>query len=187
MMLKTHRLRLRQWTEADRQPFVAMNRDPDVMRYFPRLYTEEESNQYVDAQIKQIATQGWGSWAVETQDTNEFIGFVGLSRPASWHPCASDVEIGWRLAARFWHRGYATEAALRAVDYGFKTIELDEIVSFTACCNAPSIRIMQKIGMIDDGVGFEHPRIEPNSVLRKHVVYRLSKDKWQSTSDAQSN
>jgi ribosomal-protein-alanine N-acetyltransferase len=155
------------------------------MRYFPRAFTSEESNQYIDDQIVQISTAGWGSWAVETLDGEEFIGFAGLSRPASWHPCAGRIEIGWRLAPQYWNRGYATEAATKILDYGFSSIGLDEIVSFTSKCNKPSIRVMQKIGMTDDAKGFMHPRIELTSNLREHVVYQLTKLNWRAGCDEQ--
>ncbi len=67
----------------------------------------------------------WGSWAVETIDCGEFIGFVGFSYPAEWHPCAGSVEIGWRLCRQHWGRGYATEAAKYVLAVGFELLEFE--------------------------------------------------------------
>ncbi len=144
------------------------------MRYFPRRFTGEESNAFVDVNTEHIANKGWGSWAVETINSGEFIGFVGFSYPADWHPCAGNIEIGWRLGSQHWGRGYATEAAKFALRVGFELLGFEEVVSFTSECNLPSVNVMAKIGLHQDDVGFEHPRIDIASPLRKHVVYRLA-------------
>lgn len=179
-IFQTTRLRLRQWRDSDRQPFAAMNQDPDVMRYFPRLFTAEESNAFVDDNIKRIANDGWGAWAVEIIDNEQFIGFVGLSQPAPWHPCADDIDIGWRLDKNHWGQGYATEASKQVLHIGFYCLELERLVSFTSECNIPSINVMKKIGMHKAAAGFDHPRIKPSSRLRRHVVYRLANGDWQA-------
>lgn len=120
--------------------------------------------------IKKImAENNFGLWAVEIKQAKEFIGFVGLSIPrfeTAFTPC---VEIGWRLAHTHWGYGYATEAAAACLDYGFKDLMLDEIVSFTSVLNTKSINVMRKIGMeyVKD---FEHPLVEEGS-LKTHVLY----------------
>ena len=176
--MNTARLILRQWRDEDRAPFAAMNADARVMRFFPRPYSKGESDAFVDHNARSIARRGWGNWAVEVVGSGAFAGFVGLSEPAAWHPCAGEIEIGWRLAAEHWGRGYATEAARRVLEASFDELGLNEIVSYTAAPNAPSIGVMRKLGMVDDGVGFEHPRIDRASPLRAHVAYRLSRGRW---------
>lgn len=178
-VFQTTRLRLRQWRDTDRQPFAAMNQDPEVMRYFPRLFTKQESNAFIDDNAKRIEDDGWGAWAVELIDKEQFIGFVGLSQPAHWHPCAGHVDIGWRLDKKHWGQGYATEASKQVLHIAFNYLELKCLVSFTSECNLPSINIMEKIGMRKANVGFDHPRITSSSRLRKHVIYRLGRGNWQ--------
>jgi len=183
LMCKTYttdRLLLRQWKDADRREFTEINNDPDVMRYFPQRYTSEDSNRFVDQNLTLIANEGWGAWAVELIESTTFIGFVGFSIPAQWHPCANHIDIGWRLGKDHWGYGYATEAARFSLRIGFTSLGFNKLVSYTSECNLPSINVMSKIGMFDDGIGFEHPRIEVTSPLRKHVVYRLSKSQWQA-------
>ena len=86
------------------------------------------------------------------------------------------MEVGWRLAAAHWRRGYATEAARAAVRQGFDEVGLAEIVSFTAEGNLPSRRVMERIGMTHDPADdFDHPAL-PGHRLERHVLYRLRPD-----------
>lgn len=145
------------------------------MEYFPRLYTGAESNAFIDANKQHIEQAGWGCWAVEVISSGAFIGFVGFSRPAHWHPCASSIDIGWRIAYDHWGNGYATEAATLVLKLGFDSFGFEELVSFTSATNTRSINVMKKIGMHQDLNGFDHPRIDEKNPLRAHVVYRLAK------------
>lgn len=172
-MLTTERLILRQWKDQDRSAFAALNNDATVMRFFPRHFSRTESDKFVDTNIKHIEEHGWGSWAVERKDTQEFIGFVGFSEPASWHPCAGRIEIGWRLAKAHWGQGHATEAARHALSMGFTRFNFPTVISFTSLRNTPSISVMRKIGMKATSENFEHPRIPRDHELCKHVVYRI--------------
>lgn len=172
-MLRTERLILRRWVSGDRKPFADMNADPEVMNYFPSVLTREESNGLADRVEEHFVTHGFGLWAVEISDLASFAGFVGLSVPrfeAKFTPC---VEIGWRLARSYWGHGYATEAALATLAFGFDELRLDQIVSFTVPGNAGSRRVMEKLGMThnprDD---FEHPLLPEGHSLRRHVLYR---------------
>ena len=113
----------------------------------------------------------------------EFIGFIGLnsedqvSFPAAFTPA---IEVGWRIAFKHWGQGYATEGAKTALAYGFETLNLDEIVSFTAVQNRRSRRIMEKIGMHHDPKDdFDHPKLPKEHKLNRHVLYRLRASEWQ--------
>ncbi|HEY8569457.1 GNAT family N-acetyltransferase, partial [Microbulbifer sp.] len=107
----TPRLRLRQWRDSDRAPFAAMNADPAVMEFFPALLDRAESDAAIDRQIVHIEQYGWGFWAAETLEDEQFIGFIGIKQVADNMPFAPAVEIGWRLAKNAWSKGFATEAA----------------------------------------------------------------------------
>jgi RimJ/RimL family protein N-acetyltransferase len=174
--LRTPRLVLREWREADLEPFAAMNADPRVMEFFPAPLTRAESDRLVRERIvPHFARRGYGLWAVEVPGVTAFAGFVGLLEqtfPAWFTPC---VEVGWRLDARHWGRGYATEGARAAVAYGFEVAGLDEIVSMTAMANVRSIAVMRRLGMAPAGE-FEHPNVPAGHPLRAHVLYRLRND-----------
>ena len=76
--IKTKRLILRDWQESDLKTFIRMNQDPDVRRYFPSIASPEESVEYARVAQKCIVDRGFGLFAVERKDTNEFIGFTGI-------------------------------------------------------------------------------------------------------------
>lgn len=170
---ETERLRLRQWRDEDLAPFRAMGADPRVMEFFPEPLDATASDAMATRIRGLIAERGWGFWAVELRATGEFIGFTGLHVPRADLPFAPCVEIGWRLAAAQWGRGYATEAARAALDIGFTAIGLEEIVSFTAVPNRRSQAVMERLGMQRDPLGFEHPAVAEGHALRPHVLYRL--------------
>ena len=178
----TARLRLRQWRDADREPFAALNADPAVMEYFPAPIERTASDAAVDLWQAQIAAQGWSNWAAELTDSGRFIGFVGLSVPRRVLPCSPCVEIGWRLAHAYWGKGYASEAARAALQIGFARLGLPEIVSFTALGNLRSRAVMERIGMRDTHQDFEHPGVPEGHALRRHCLYRIGREQW--TQDA---
>jgi RimJ/RimL family protein N-acetyltransferase len=173
--LLTSRLKLRRWQESDLPPFAKLNESAEVMRHFPNVLTAEESNAMVGKITKHFAEHELGLWAVELLGSCEFIGFVGLQRPGIktlFTPC---VEVGWRLQSDFWGNGYAVEAARTAMKDGFTRLELSEIVSMTSLLNTPSIRVMQKLGMVrDTSEDFDHPNIKSDNKLCRHLLYRLS-------------
>jgi RimJ/RimL family protein N-acetyltransferase len=172
--LTTERLRLRPWRPEDLPHFTALNADPRVMVYFPRVLSAEESSRQAAAVTEHFQKHGFGFWAVEVIGVAEFVGFVGLSIPtfeAHFTPC---VEIGWRLAFDHWKHGYATEAARAALDCGFRRLGLEEIVAFTVPANRRSIAVMQRLGMRrSPAEDFDHPRLPAGHALRRHVLYRL--------------
>jgi len=170
--LRTDRLKLRQWRDEDLEPFAALNADPEVMRYFPRTQTREESYALAQGQRVLIGWRGWGLWAVEAPDG--FIGFVGLSQPSWEANFTPATEVAWRLARHAWGHGYATEAARAAIAFGFDELALAEIVSFTSVQNTPSRRVMERLGMTHDPADdFDHPVLAEGDPLRRHVLYRL--------------
>lgn len=170
-MIKTKRLILRQWTPSDFKPYAALNADPLVREFFPNTLTEEESNKSAKLFIEAIEKNGFGMWAAESN--GQFIGFIGIQKVPFEAPFTPAIEIGWRLAKAYWGQGYATEGALAALEYGFKTLHLNEIVAFTVPGNIRSRNVMAKIGMThDEKDDFDHPLLHDGHPLRRHVLYR---------------
>lgn len=173
MYIETQRLILRPWQDKDYFPFSQLNADPEVMRYFPSTLTQIESNALIDECKKRAENDGFCFMAVELKVTGEFVGMVGLNTPRfdfSFNPC---VEVGWRLARQHWHNGYATEAARAVLAYGFDTLNLQEIVSFTSVTNTSSIKVMKRLGMTNTEQNFLHPNLPPASELAEHVLYKI--------------
>lgn len=183
--LTTSRLILRQWRETDLAPFVAMNANENVMAYYPATLTRQESEAYSAKIIDLISQRGWGFWALELRETGEFIGFTGLHIPGVVLPFTPCVEIGWRLGLEHWGKGYATEAAREALRFGFETLSLDKIVSFTSLINLRSQAVMERLGMVRSKEDFEHPAVDVGHRLRSHCLYRLSRDVWSQQDKSQ--
>lgn len=174
MTIQSERLILRPWREEDLLPFSRLNADPKVMEFFPKTLSFEETRTVLNRFNERFKSDGFSFFATELRATGEFIGFVGLNRPAFVAPFMPAVEIGWRISSAHWNKGYATEGALRALEYGFRDLGLEEIVSFTAEINLRSRRIMEKINMKQDHAGtFLHPLVADDSPLKKHVLYRI--------------
>lgn len=181
--IRTQRLLLRGWREADKVPYGLLNADPEVMEHFPSVLTPLQSDEMVDRMSVAWELNGFGLWAVERTDTSQLVGFVGLAVPRfeieGITPC---VEVGWRLAQQHWGHGFAPEAAQAALRFGFENLSLpnDEIVSFTTTKNVRSQRVMQKVGMrLDPARGFDHP-LTPGWHGQRHVLYSIGRATWQA-------
>ncbi|MFY9657096.1 MAG: GNAT family N-acetyltransferase [Methylocystis sp.] len=173
-ILATPRLRLRAWRDEDLAPFAALNADPRVMEFFPRLLNHEESDAFARRAGAELSERGFGLWAVEAPGEATFIGYVGLAEPYFGAAFTPAIEIGWRLAFDHWGQGYATEAARAVLAYGFERLALTEIVSYTSHHNRRSRAVMERLGMrhstSDD---FDHPGLPNGHPLQRHVLYRL--------------
>ncbi|KKW75592.1 GCN5 family acetyltransferase [Acinetobacter sp. AG1] len=176
-VIETARLILRQWQPEDYASFAQMSKNPQVMQYFPKLLTRTESDAFINKVRAIIELQSWGFWAVELKSNHQFIGFVGIhSQPTqfSFSPC---IEIGWRLDQAYWGKGYATEAAQSVLDFAFRELNFEKIVSFTSLENLRSQMLMQKLGMIKVGE-FQHPALVKDHPLSWHVLYEIHQSDW---------
>ena len=174
IFIETPRLLLRQWKASDYEPYIRLNQDSDVMEFFPSVSAKDETLAQIHRFIVHIDQYGYGFFAVERKDNGQFIGFTGLSYTrfeASFTPC---VEVGWRLSKSDWGQGFATEAALACLGFGFGSIGLGEIYAFTSIHNKRSEQVMLKIGMVKQEE-FEHPLIEDGHFLKRHVLYKISR------------
>ena len=150
------------------------------MEYFPATLSRAESDELIDRIERSFSEHGYGLWAVEVAGETALAGFVGLiCQQNSELPFAPAVEVGWRLAQSAWGRGIATEAASASLDFGFDTLGLDEIVSFTTAENRRSRAVMERLGMRQEpDEDFLHPALEAGDPLAPHVLYRISREHW---------
>lgn len=176
--LRTERLVLRRWREADRDAFHALNSDPAVMETIGPPMSRAESDAFLNRIEARFDEQGYGLWCVEHDGAA--IGFTGFMVP--WF--RDGVEIGWRIRSEHWGQGYAPEGARACLDHGFTAIDdgglgFDEVISFTAATNASSRRVMEKLGLRHDADGdFDHPSVPVGDPLRPHVLYRIAREEW---------
>jgi RimJ/RimL family protein N-acetyltransferase len=180
-MLRTERLLLRRWRDSDREPFAALNADPEVMEHFVRPLDRAGSDALVDRIEASFEEHGYGLWAVSPLDEPDALaGFTGLAVPNFDAHFTPAVEVGWRLARPYWGRGYATEAARAAAAYAFGEAGLTELVSFTPTTNLRSTAVMRRLGMTHDPADdFDHPNVPADHPLHRFVLYRLTADRWR--------
>lgn len=172
-MIETDRLVLRPWRDGDRDAVAVINGDPQVHDWLggpiPAAATFAMMNRINAA----IARDGFGLWAAERWADGRLTGMIGLSRVAAGDlPLGPCVEVGWRLHPDLWGQGLASEGAWAALQWGFATGGLDEIVAFTAETDLASQAVMRRIGMTPDPArDFDHPRLAQDHPLRRHVVW----------------
>jgi RimJ/RimL family protein N-acetyltransferase len=184
VFLETERLVLRAWEDDDLDPLAELCSDPEVMRHFPSPISREKSEFLISKCVEKQDKDGLSFAPVELKETGEFLGFVGLSKPDYGTPLPFDpcIEVGWRLKRSAWGKGIASEAAREWLRFGFETIGLEEIVSFTIPENTPSQNVMERIGMTRDTAGdFLHPALPPDHPIALHVLYRLPKEEWRKS------
>src|ERR1041385_5382933 len=184
--LVTSRLRLRQWRDADLDPFEVMSNDREVMAHFPSLYPRDVVETMVKRQRDFIAEKGYGFWAVEELATGTFAGFCGIKDVSFDVPWLPAVETGWRFARGMWGKGYATEAARAVLSFAFGTLGLAEVVAFLLPMNEKSAAVCERLGMTRDPArDFDHPLIADGTISiggfpqRRHIVYALPSDHWR--------
>lgn len=175
-VITTPRLILRGWREEDVDPFHAMCSDPRVMATLGPLMTRDE----VEALVRRVEdireAHGYTFWAVERREGGGLIGWCGVKPGAPDTPIADDLEIGWRLAAGTWGRGYAREAAQATLDWVWEHLDVPLVAAITTPGNTRSWGLMERLGMVraprDD---FDHPNVPDDSPLKAHITYRIAR------------
>lgn len=141
--LETQNVRLRQFRESDLDDYAAMCADPEVMRFLGgKIMTRAEAWGSMARILGHWQLRGYGMWALEERATGSFIGRAGFIEPEGW----PGFEIGWALARAAWGRGYATEAALEALRYGFEELGRDHVISLIDPRNVRSLAVAERLG-----------------------------------------
>jgi RimJ/RimL family protein N-acetyltransferase len=171
--LRTSRLLLRPWRDADVAAYAELSADPAIMEFLLPVSEPGAAEAWAARVRAHWRQHGFGQWVVEVPGEASLIGVVGLSTISYEAHFTPAVEVAWRLARAQWGCGYATEAARAALDYGFDTLGLAEIVAVTVPANLRSRRVMERLAMTrapeDD---FDHPNV-PEGPLKRHILYRL--------------
>lgn len=147
---ETDRLILRELLCSDKNGMYELDTDPLVHKYLGNqpVVHMEQTEEVIALIRKQYADNGTGRLAVVKKDTNEFIGWSGLKLVRdSYNNHTNYYEVGYRFIQRYWGKGYATEAALASIDYGFEGLKLNEIYAWAAAGNIASRGVLEKTGL----------------------------------------
>ena len=174
-MIRTPRLILRPWREADGMPFHDMSRSAAVMEHLGGPASVETTSQAI-ARIDACQTKhGHCFWAIERQADGAFLGCCGL-KIGDIGTIRDEIEIGWRLREDAWGRGYAREAAEASLAWGWANLPADRIVAITVAGNHRSWGLMERLGMtrrVD--MDFGHPAFTPGHPLHRHIAYIMDR------------
>jgi RimJ/RimL family protein N-acetyltransferase len=176
---ETERLRLRDWDDADEQPFYAIMNTPAVMRHLGGVQAPDQWHAAFE-RIRGFTREfGHTFWIVEDRQSGEIQGFCGLKRvnaPGAG-PLTGTPEIGWRLRESAWGRGIAKEAAIASFDLGFSRFGYDRIIAMTIPPNAASQGLMKRLGMARCAeLDFTDERFGPE--VNPQIVFALDAGRW---------
>ena len=168
LILKTDRLRLREYVQSDFAGLYAILSDPETMKHYPKPYDEKGTQRWLDWSFDNYARYGFGLWAIERKDTGEFIGDCGITMQNIDGQILP--EIGYHINKEHWRRGYAKEAASAVRDWAFNNTDFEAVYSYMTASNVASYSTAASVGMtcigeyLEDGV--------------PHPVYRMTREEW---------
>lgn len=154
MILETERLYLREMRQSDYKALCMMLQDEDVMYAYEHAFDDAEAKEWLDRQLNRYREDGFGLWAVILKETDEMIGQCGLTI----QECNGEnvIEVGYLFQKAFWHKGYATEAAIACKEYAFNELNVEEVYSIIRDTNQASQHVALSNGMIKRGVMVKH-------------------------------
>ena len=166
--LETARLKLKEFCLEDAHHLFDLNSDPDVTRYVGSgAYNSiDEVYDFIN-NYDQYKKYKMGQLNMFEKRTGEYVGWCGLKYVED----DDYVDLGYRLLNKHWGKGYATEASIACLDYGFNTLNLSRIVGTAMKENAASINVFKKLGL-----KYSH---DNECGDQPGVVYAITKEEWK--------
>jgi RimJ/RimL family protein N-acetyltransferase len=174
-IIKTERLGLRNWQTKDIVPTKKMNSDKAVMEFFPTIWSQKQTEDFIQRMRKHFRKHEFCYFAVDELETGKFIGFIGLMNQTYNTSFAPFVDMGWRLIPEVWGQGFASEGARACLDFAFEKLNIKEVYAIAPELNKKSQKIMQKLGL-HQYEHFSHPKIDIENPLCKCVAYKIAKE-----------
>ena len=165
MVIETERLILREMNFDDFDALYSILSDPVNMKYYEKPYDENGTIRWINWNLDNYKTYGFGLFAVILKETNQMIGDCGVTMQIINKKIRP--EIGYHFNLNYHNKGYATEAAKAVKEYMFKNTTFKELYTYTTKENLPS----QKVA-IKNGMSFVEEYIDGNEHL---VVYKVDK------------
>ncbi len=178
-MIETERLVLRNWSEADIEPFLRHTNTAAVMKWLGGVKPDNEARDIIRSRMMRWQDErGFTFWIVERKEDRELLGFCGLKlADAENSAFVGEVEVGWRLREDAWGHGFAREAATASLDFAFDQLKAAQVVAITFPGNQASWGLMERLGMkrrtdldYDDS---RFPELNPT------IVYSITGEEWR--------
>lgn len=168
-LFKTERLAARQLSQQDLPALTDILSDPEVMKYSIRGVCDETATRdFIDSCLESYAAHGFGPWALEERSSGELIGFCGIGLEPVGD--VDEINLGYRLAQKFWNQGLATEATQGVLGYAFKQLHCESVIVIIEPEHRASIRVTEKAGFRN--------HTETEFHRRPVRLYRMSCDDW---------
>ncbi len=170
MHFETSRLILRPITQNDFDSWYEILSDAHTMRHYPKPYDAAGVQRWIDWTLNNYRQYGFGLWAVTLKENRKFIGDCGITMQNINGQMLP--EIGYHIHKAYWRKGYASEAALKCMEYAFDTLHFPAVYSYMTSANAASYGVAVKNGMqlIEE---YEDDQHVP------HRVYAMTMAEWQ--------
>lgn len=167
-ILETERLRLRKLCPADFDDLCEILQDAETMTAYEGPFGDQEVQDWLARQLQRYQEYGFGLWAVILKETGEFVGQCGITMQSTG---TEEVqEVGYLFKRRFWHHGYATEAAKSCMDYAFSQLGATRVFSIIRDSNLASRCVAERNGLQVVGTSVRHYR----GIDMPHLLYALS-------------
>ena len=145
-VLETERLIIREMEQSDLEALCKIMCDEEVMRAaYESAFSIEEVQGWLNRHLKRYEDYGFGLWAVVLKETKEMIGQCGLTLQ-SWRD-EEILEIGYLFQKAYWHKGYATEAAIACKEYAFSVLKASSVYSTIMDSHIASQKVAERNGM----------------------------------------
>ncbi|MFZ4057003.1 MAG: GNAT family N-acetyltransferase [Ferruginibacter sp.] len=173
IFVETERLILREILLTDIEGMFELDSDPEVHQYLGNqpVTDKEKMKEVILFVQQQYKENGIGRWAVIEKSSNKFLGWSGLKLVKEMtNNQINYYDLGYRLIRKYWGKGYATESAKAAMDYGFEHLQFNELFAMAHINNTASNKVLQKLGL-------QHQ----NSFLydnAMHHWYAIHKNEW---------
>ena len=171
MILETARLRLRELTMDDLDDWYVILSDAETMKHYPAPFTREKVKQWIEWNLENYATYGFGLWAVILKENDQFIGDCGMTMQRIHGQMLP--EIGYHINKAYQRKGYASEAAQECMRYAFDTLKLPSVYSYMKYTNAASYGValhngMKQVDEYEDAV---------NTITK---VFAITREEWEA-------
>ncbi len=177
VVFQSERLYARHLCQSDLNNIKEQLQDPEVMYAYEGAFSDLMVRSWLSKQLERYEQDGCGLCALLMKEGDVFIGQCGVTLQEFEGRLVH--EVGYLLSKRFWHSGFATEAACAARDYAFEVLQAPFVCSQVRDNNLPSQQVALRAGFRQVGTLVKHYR----GFTMPHIVYGMTRAEYQALKD----